>query len=347
MLQVVFAPDYRAGVPYQDLLAKALQHHNVNVQFLAGYKRLLPLHRSLAARPFDLLHLHWPEAYYPRRGDMFDWLRSARFPSDLIGALKGRALATTAHNLLPHNRNSELFAVRNASYAHATARVIFAHSAAAKQRLVEHFVLPAAKVSVIPVGDLSIALGRPIAMTEARGKLGLAQGKIALIFGTVDPYKGLEEVIEWWLRARPDVKLAIVGRPCTSQYESQILKQIGEASNIIAFFDWLSDESLRLWLSAVDAVVFNYRDILTSGAACLARSYGVPILLPKRLVTVDLFEPTPYVRRFSEFVNDFEQQLMSVLTVPPDFDAASRWREACRWDNVAELTAQAYQRAIG
>ncbi len=44
-LEVVFAPDWRGGVPYQ---------------------------RLLAAQRCDLLHLHWPEAYYPKLGDRLD-----------------------------------------------------------------------------------------------------------------------------------------------------------------------------------------------------------------------------------------------------------------------------------
>ena len=55
---------------------------------------------------------------------------------------------------------------------------------------------------------------------------------------------------------------------------------------------------LREWLSAADAVLFNYRAIFTSGAACLARSYGVPMLMPRRLQTVELDEPSPLVFRF-------------------------------------------------
>ena len=51
-------------------------------------------------------------------------------------------------------------------------------------------------------------------------------------------------------------------------------------------------------LSAADAAVFNYRTIFTSGAAALARSWGVPILIPSRLATVALDEPAPTVFRF-------------------------------------------------
>ena len=71
MLEVVFAPDWRNGVPYQGLLATALQRYGVNVHFLQNYRRVLPLSRLLKAQQVDVLHLHWPEAYY-LKGEAFD-----------------------------------------------------------------------------------------------------------------------------------------------------------------------------------------------------------------------------------------------------------------------------------
>ena len=59
-MKVLFAPDWRAGVPYQTLLAAALAALGVKVEFLAGYKRALALTRLVRAREFDVLHLHWP-----------------------------------------------------------------------------------------------------------------------------------------------------------------------------------------------------------------------------------------------------------------------------------------------
>ena len=82
-LKVIFAPDWRAGVPYQQLLATALPRHGVDVAFLQGYRRGLPLSRLLEGQQFDFLHLHWPEAYFPKLGDGLDWFRVVRFPLDL------------------------------------------------------------------------------------------------------------------------------------------------------------------------------------------------------------------------------------------------------------------------
>jgi len=130
------------------------------------------------------------------------------------------------------------------------------------------------------------------------------------------------------------------------EYAKHILRTIGDTSQILSRFEFLSDDALGLWLSAADVVISNYREIFTSGAASLTRSYGVPLLLPRRLDTVELDEPTPYVRRFTDLATDFRFELDAALSVPPSFSAAASWRQACNWDRIADLTMEGYRCAL-
>ena len=342
-MEVVFAPDWREGVPYQRLLAEALERLGVRVQFLSGYKRVLPLARAMREQHADILHLHWPEAYYPPKKDGRDWFRRARFQLDLRLALRHCKLATTGHNLAPHNRSHESFAVSNLRYAYRRSQVVFAHSEVAKTRMAELFGID--NLTVIPHGDLSVTLGPPIPQAAARAALQLpATGKIALIFGMVEPYKGQEEIIEWWRTSRTDITLAIVGKPMNDEYRDHLKSRIGDAKNIIARFEWLPDAALHDWLCAADCTIFNYRQIFTSGAANLARSWGLPMLLPARLDTVVLDEPTPFIHRFAAVDSEFESHLRKALAVQPDFAGGTAWRAATNWDRVAELTLEGYRR---
>lgn len=345
-IQVLFAPDYRKGVPYQALLADALARRGATVRFLQGYKRVLPLSRLLEREECDILHLHWPEAYYGRRGDGLDLFRTVRFPFDLHRAARKAVLVTTAHNFVAHDRAAEKLIGRNVRYANRKSRVIFAHSIGAKQKLVQAFGLDPSLVRVIPHGDLSVAMRPPVTQAEARRQLGLGDGKFALMFGAVKPYKGLEDVIAWWKQAEPAVTLAIVGKPASDDYAAHLSRAVGDTPRIMTRFEFLSDDALGLWLCAADAAISNYREILTSGAASLARSFGVPLLLPRRLATIDLGEPTAYVRRFTDFATDFRTELDAALALQPDFAAAAAWREACSWDRIAELTMDGYRSAM-
>jgi glycosyltransferase involved in cell wall biosynthesis len=346
-MNVLFAPDWRDGVPYQRLLAEALAEHGVRVSFLRDYKRGLPLARLVRDRareePVDILHLHWPEAYYPSKGDRFDWFRFARYPFDLMLARCCRALVVTAHNIHAHNRPHEPFARRNTKASLTQAQRVIAHTEPAKAEIVASFGVAPARVRVIPHGDLSIPLGPPLERTAARAKLGLGTGRVAIMFGAVEPYKGIEDVLDFWRAQRPAAQLVIIGRPNTPEYGAAIAAR---AEGVAQFRPgWLTDADLREWLSAVDAVLFNYRAIFTSGAACLARSYGVPLLMPRRLATAELAEPNALVFRF-ELASDLHEKLEQALQTKPDYDAAAPWREATAWPRIAAATAEAYREAL-
>lgn len=351
-LKVLFAPDWRAGVAYQRLLAEALRAEGVDVVFFRHYyKRVLPLSRLMRVQqredPCNLLHLHWPEAYYPRRGDRFDWFRLARFSTDLKLAARLCPIVLTAHNLKAHNRDGEPFERQNTTAVMRQARRIFAHSDAARTEILRRFAVASGKVCVVPHGDLAVPLGSPLPKNQARKQLGLPpDARVCLFFGALQPYKGVEEVLEHWRDTPRTELLAVAGEPIDLQYGRKIQSLAAGCASIHLDLRWLDDAALRLWLSAADAVVFNYRSIFTSGAACLARSYGVPILLPQRLGTVDLEEPNPLVFRFQSFGADFDSQLAAAFRARSDYNGAADWRAHTAWPRVANLTAAAYREAL-
>lgn len=345
-MKVLFAPDWRNGVPYQRLLADALAAHDVHITFLSDYKRVLPLARLVRQHHADLLHLHWPESYYPRLRDRWNVWRRARFRADLALAAQHTPYALTAHNLHEHNFAHLPFGHANYAAAYRRARLIFAHSAVARDRLVEAYAVQAEKIHLIPHGDLSVVMPPPLPQTEARARLGLPAGPLCLMFGTVEPYKGQEEVLAWWRTARPGAMLIIAGKPYTREYDETIRHAAEGLPRVALHLQWLTDPELALFLSAADVAIFNYRTIFTSGAASLARSWGLPILLPARLDTVDLAEPDPRVSRFHTFESDFAEKLQAILATPPSHAAAASWREQTAWSRVAELTAAGYRDAL-
>src|ERR1700744_4822075 len=127
----------------------------------------MPLARLLRETRTDLLHLHWPEAYYPRLRDRWDLFRRARFVLDLKLATRWTPLVLTAHNLCEHNFQDLPFARTNYSAAYHRARLIFAHSQAAKARLVETYEVAEGKIRVIPHGDLSVVMPQAVPRDEA------------------------------------------------------------------------------------------------------------------------------------------------------------------------------------
>lgn len=344
-MRALFAPDYRAGVAYQQLLADALSEENVQVDFLADYKRVMPLARALQKYDGEIFHLHWPEKYFHKFGDRADWFRRARYRLDLALGTRRLPLVVTAHDLRPHNRADESFLHANFEATLRRAAAVFVHSPAALDTLAATYHFDRAKACVIRHGDLSRTLGELPARAEARRVLSIGESeRVCLLFGTVEPYKGIEPVIEWWKKNAPPATLAVVGKPITTVYKNSIAKLAGGAPNVLLDLSWQTDENLKRWLAAADAAVFNYRAIFTSGAAALARSLGLPILIPSRLATIDLMEPHPLVFRFESFDRDFPRQLSAALAAQPSREAAREWREATDWRGIARQTAAVYRR---
>lgn len=345
-MKVLFAPDWRDGNAYQTLLAAALEEVGVEVAFLSDYRRGLPLSRATSRSEADLLHLHWPDAYYPRRFDGWDWLRRLRFPLDLQLALRRMPLVYTAHNAVPHGRQHEFLMTRLQETVLRRSAAVLVHSQAAADGLACGRPELMRRMAVVPHGDLSVTLGRPVDQRSARHELGLGNQPLCLMFGAVEPYKGIEPVLDFWRTRQSAAGLAVVGKPISAEYRRAIEQRAGKSPHVLLRLERLSEPELRLWLSAADCVLFNYQMILTSGAACLARSWGVPILIPQRLTTVDLDEPHPRVIRFDSIETDLEAKLHQALAVRPDFDAARPWRAATDWAKIARQTAQVYDAVL-
>ncbi len=342
-MKVFFAPDYREGVPYQALLARALAAQEVEVTFPYGHRRVLPLRRGLEKWKGDLLHLHWPEKFFERRGNGLDFWRKVRYPLDLALTLRCAPMVLTAHDLRPHNRAGEPLLERNFQRTYDAARAIIVHSAKAAEMVCETYGPEPEKVHVIPHGDLSAAMVPLPSREESRAALGIAPGeRICLMFGTVEPYKGIEPVLDWWSAADAPATLAVVGRAYPA-YEAEIRKRAGKSEKIRLDLGWHSTEALKRWLAAADCTLYHYRVILTSGAASTARSLGIPILIPRRLDTVDLGEPHPLVFRFEALETDFRAALEGALAAKPDYAAAEAWRQAGDWNRIAAETARVYR----
>lgn len=347
-MKVLFAPDWRRGVSYQQLLADALKAHEVDVAFLAGYRRVLPLCRGV--RPFksDLVHLHWPEPYWLPRGGWTDSFRAWRYLPDIALTRIQQPLVYTAHNLWPHNLPHS-FRVR--CICSATLRAssaVIAHSRGALDELLREFPIDEKKCAVIPHGDLSVDFPLPLPQAEARARLQLGSDSrpLALMFGHVEPYKGLDEIIHWWKQHRPEARLAIVGHPIHDQFKRELESMVGAKDPVVLRLQRVDNAELSLWLSAANCAVFNYRQIFTSGAACLARSWGLPLVLPDRLQTLDLQEPTRYVQRFHSVDEDFAATLAKAFSVPSNFATAQPWRESTAWPLIAQKTSEIYQQAL-
>ncbi len=337
-MKILFAPDYRPGNPYQTHLADALNRTgDCTVRFAQGYRRVLPLTRLCRDEHPDLLHLHWPEAYCPTFGPLA-FLRPWRLPIDMAMATHAIPYVLTAHNLWPHHQPRSAGLQFALGRTYRGARSIIAHSLIAAELVSKQWNVPQEKIVIIPHGNLV----NPMAV-EAHPQDEKSCSYV-LNFGTIAPYKGIEDLIIWWRRNRSLPPLRILGICNDPKYAENLQRLAGDDPAIQLCPGKVSDESLIAEIQASSAVVLNHHAGLTSSVASMARSLSANILIPRRLMAVDLMEPHPSVFRFESLETDFAGKLSAALKAPTQPKDENWWRSIA-WDTVAAATQECYYRA--
>lgn len=119
---------------------------------------------------------------------------------------------------------------------------------------------------------------------EAREKLGLPrEGKLALFFGFIRHYKGLDLLLQAMNDARirqDDIKLLVAGEFYEDEkLYRQLIGQYNLADRVILRSNFIPDSEVRYYLCAADVVVQPYRNATQSGVTPLAYHFEKPMIV--------------------------------------------------------------------
>ncbi len=124
--------------------------------------------------------------------------------------------------------------------------------------------------------------GERMDRSKALKTLGLeyaAGKKIALFFGIIRDYKGLDLLIDAMTQLDDSYELIIAGEVYGSfdKYEQQIRRH-GLEKRIHNFIEYIPDERVPLYFSAADVCVLPYRSATQSGIISIAKNFEVPVI---------------------------------------------------------------------
>lgn len=122
--------------------------------------------------------------------------------------------------------------------------------------------------------------GGNIDKTEAREKLGLpADKKIALFFGFIRGYKGLDILLESLADLPEDYAAIIAGEPYGDfgKYEKIIADKDLE-SRVYKFVRYVPDEETKLFFSAADVCALPYKSATQSGIVGISFNFDLPVV---------------------------------------------------------------------
>jgi D-inositol-3-phosphate glycosyltransferase len=143
------------------------------------------------------------------------------------------------------------------------------------------------RISVIPFGINDTTPTTTVVGTEARRRLGLAEGnRVMLFFGQIAPYKGLQHLVSALPRAfaaDPALRLVIAGKVkkgCEDYWRSieQSLRNPVLAHRVLKRIEHVPDNDVELYFKAADVLVIPYVQVFQSGVPFLAYAFGLPVI---------------------------------------------------------------------
>lgn len=230
----------------------------------------------------DIGLLHWPSFLYARPGNkavqVLWFLRFAILL--LLMRVRGVRIIWIAHNLMPHDRTSVPgLDVAARHWVLLLSHRVLAHGPCAARHLVQRFPSAARKLELIPHGHWIDRYPQTLDAQQARQQLGLAKTEHVLLFiGACKSYKQLHLLVEEFRRTSVSDRLLVAGKFQDPVYEQHIRELAEGDPRVMLRTGFIDDDQLQVYLKSCDVVVVPYREILTSGTAMLAMSFGRPVV---------------------------------------------------------------------
>ncbi len=236
-------------------------------------------------RSGDIICLHWPSfLYYDQASRLGTWVGLVRFGLVmLLARARGAKIIWIAHNLYPHDGGRDVLAHRIARrIVVALSSWIGVHSEAAAVRVRREFGVREEKLVRLEHGHWIGFYRNEVARGEARRRLALSPDAFVFLFvGLCKPYKNLVHLVRSRREVPDDSLLWIVGKFQSNSYFDEVVAAAAGAERIVVRNMSVANDDMQLYLNACDVVVLPYKEILTSGAAMLAMSFGRPIIAPR------------------------------------------------------------------
>jgi len=173
--------------------------------------------------------------------------------------------------------------------------------------------LPEIVATFLPVHEL----GGPMpGRSEARRRLGLSDGPLALFFGHIRPFKGLDIALRAWRSLETPATLLVAGEAWWRSAEEyrRLARELGitaeevsssgdgarmppapaEAATprVVFEFRFIPDSEIADYFAACDVVVAPYRSEAQSGVAMTAVHFGRPVIAAAVGGLPEIIEPT-------------------------------------------------------
>ena len=337
--------------PYLDQLYAPMAELGVDVR--RGRPRY-ELPALLLGRGPRILHLHFFDELTQRPSRTATAARSLLFLA-LLALLRRRGvgLVWTAHNLEPHELHHPAWGSLVYRLVARWSDAVIAHSQAARELLEARYgSLP--RCVMIPHGSYIGLYGPPRDRAASRVALGLPpNGPVLLNFGTLRPYKNIEQLIDVFATLPQDARgtLLIAGAAKSQTYAAELCRRAAVVPGVELRATYIPDEDLPTYFAAADLVVLPYRTLLTSGILLWALSYARPVVAPAFGPVCELVQEGQTGFLFAPGDDDSLRAALTRALAHPDLPvlgtAGLALAQEFSWPKIAARTAHVYRDVAG
>lgn len=291
-LRIVFiAPAPRAGtVQYTHNLANALVQRGHRVMLVTGVGfELADYPRSYEAlevfdryrpRPLRLIRFLWKCMIFRPQ---IVHLQGAQHPAlyillwAILRMLRITCFVYTPQDVLPNSLRP--YHIRAFRFLYARMRHVFLNAKQNEPLVVDNFVVPRERITVLPIADLTSFVREHITAEPPAIPPGK---KVVLCFGLIEPRKGIHTLLAAapeLFRQVPDALLLIVGKPLMdiAPLERQ-LTQLGLQERVRLVPQYVSFAQMAGYFTAARLLVLPYENGWNSGVLASAFGFGKPVI---------------------------------------------------------------------
>ncbi|MBO6524494.1 MAG: hypothetical protein JJ971_11750 [Balneolaceae bacterium] len=232
-----------------------------------------------------ILHYHWLE---------FQDIKSLlgmpyKLLCIVLYSLFGGSVVWTVHNLKPHNQKLPNLHLKIHKWMAKRSSLIHVHSENSVHLVSKFYDVAPNKIFVFKHPEFPADI-KPQKAERVEFLSFYGDGRtdltppVFLVFGGLSEYKGIREVIEIFLSQSNDFTLIIAGYVKKGQESLHrfIVQKTIDDSRVLYIPSFIPEEHYSLLLNSVDICIFNYNEILSSGAAQMALSYQKRIIAPNK-----------------------------------------------------------------
>lgn len=306
--------------PFQQILYSQAKENSITLAPYSDFEDLGKINWGDSS----WIHIHWLKKILEKSTSKKKAEETLGQFERKLSALRkgGHKILWTIHNVLPHETQLVESEVKLRKILCSYAHKIHILTGKTIELCSPYYKVPEEKTFLTPHPLYTKHYPCFVDQQTARYELNLSDDSVYLFFGSLDPYKNIEFILDAVSQEPEKYKRRVyllAGKPSSKEYLETLSEKIKKSkANIILHPKQIPFERVQLYFKSADALILPYGNTLNSGVASLARGFDLPLISPKTSCTEELYGKTyPFffedqnAKDFCHALDQFEKEKKS------------------------------------